>query len=324
MGGTAAVQPTFVAANRRHIAHHHTAFSALPRAALGPLFYFRCNETLPLYVGPPEPFYDPRRVTLPIRKYFRSAVPRSQPMNPFPPKTPATLADERLTREAVRIYERYAIEVVERFELCPWAAKARREGAVHPQVLLQDAPQDLDPSLHAIDTLARSPSVSIALFIYPRLNLSRLDFEHFLRRLRATDTERHAPGQVPFAMAAFHPEAQADLGDADRLVPFIRKTPDPTLQLVRGELLDESKLHATNGTAFVDSWMMTPQGLEREIGPSVRDRIGMKNLETVRQLGAATLQAVFSDIARDRAESYASLLTPLPVCKREGPGRPDE
>lgn len=215
--------------------------------------------------------------------------------------------DAELVREAERLYERYATEVVERFDLCPWAAHARREGSTRAKIILQEDPLDLTPSLDAIDELSNEPQIAVALFIYPRLGLDRLDFEHFLRRLRHTDSGRHPVGSIPFVMAAFHPDAAPDLDDPDRLIPFIRRTPDPTLQLVRREVLDSVQTRSRTGTAFADLWMLSPAGLDRETGLSVRERITVKNFEVVRSVGVDTLEAVFRDIARDRAETYGRL-----------------
>lgn len=234
------------------------------------------------------------------------ALARENPLHQGPQGVPFD-PDAALVREALRLYERYAIEVVERFDLCPWAAHARREGSTRARIFLQDSPLDLTPSLEAIEALAREPEIAVVFFIYPRLELDRLDFEHFLRRFRHADSERHPIGSIPFAMAAFHPEAPADLGDPDRLIPFIRRTPDPTLQLVRRDALDSVQARSRTGTAFADLWMLSPAGREREPGPSVRERITLKNFEMVRSAGADALEAVFRDIARDRADTYARI-----------------
>lgn len=217
-----------------------------------------------------------------------------------------SLRNERLAREATRLYERYAVEAVERFDLCPWASRARRDGEVRTEVLLGREPADLEPTLSAITTLAACESVTVGILLFPNLIVGRLDFEHFLRRLRQADTARHDLGGVPFAMAAFHPDASLDLTDADRLIPFIRRTPDPTLQLVRRSALEALRARPDQGTAFAHLWMMNPLAPQKETTPNVRDRIALRNLETARREGAA-IEAVFEDIARDRAETYARL-----------------
>jgi hypothetical protein len=220
---------------------------------------------------------------------------------------PHPAPDDQVVREVIRIYERYAREVVERFDFCPWATRARREGAAEPRVLLGEDPDDFSASLQVISAFAARPTVSVGLLIYPRFSLGRLDFEHFVRRLRQADGERHEPGSIPFAMAAFHPRAQPDLEDAERMVPFLRRAPDPTIQLVRCDALSAVRGEPTNGTALVEVWMLSPAGLAKEETIGVRERIALNNLKTVRDVGPAAIEAVLADIERDRATAYAQL-----------------
>ncbi len=93
-----------------------------------------------------------------------------------------------------------------------------------------------------------------------------------------------------FLAAAFHPDYPAPEGGATnggaaaaaRLVPFIRRTPDPTLQLVRASLLD---------------------GLRGQVS----DDVARDNQATVTARGLAALDALLTDIRRDRDASYARL-----------------
>jgi hypothetical protein len=220
---------------------------------------------------------------------------------------PESEPDAKLVEEALRLYDRYAVEVVERLDLCPWARRARREGAVARHVFLQESADDLQESLLQIEALERLAPISIGLFIYPRIGLGRLDFEHFVRRLRHADSTLHEPGQIPFAMAAFHPEAKPELSDPDRLVPFLRRSPDPTIQLVRREVLDAVRGEGTRGTAFAEAWMLDPQLGMIRTEPGIRERIALNNLETIQRLGPASVEAILDDIALDRRESYARI-----------------
>jgi hypothetical protein len=221
------------------------------------------------------------------------------------PSSSASDSDALKTQEVLRIYERYAREVVERFDFCPWAARARREGSAQPRVLFQQDLADFSASLRVIDELSEAPRVQVGLLIFPCSGASRLDFEHFVRRLRHADAQRHDPSSIPFAMAAFHPHAAPDLEDPDRLVPFIRRSPDPTIQLVRHDALQQVRGDATGGTALVEVWMLSPAGISTPEEPDIRDRIARNNLRTVRDVGVTAVEAVLADIAADRAESYA-------------------
>src|SRR4051812_43868216 len=146
--------------------------------------------------------------------------------------------ESALRSEALRVYRRYMLEVVEGFTLCPWALAARREGHVAEHVILAENQANPGQSLELLQGLAGELQTDIALFIYPDFELDRLGFEGFVRTLREQDAARWEVGEIPFAMAAFHPDARADLQEPERLIPFLRRTPDPTVQVVRRAALD--------------------------------------------------------------------------------------
>jgi hypothetical protein len=215
--------------------------------------------------------------------------------------------DDAIEREALRVYRRYVTEVVERFDLCPWAASARREGLVSEHVILAENLLDPQRTLAQIASLASEPSREVALLIFPELELDRMAFERFVRTVRERDAERHEPGEIPFAMAAFHPDAPVELDDPERLIPYLRRTPDPTIQLVRMRVLDRVRGKHPEGTAFVDvEALFSPSALAPN-RPSLRQKIAQTNLETVLAVGPGALDAVVSDIRRDRDASYARL-----------------
>jgi len=213
--------------------------------------------------------------------------------------THVTLPDT-IEEETLRLNRRYLAEVVERFVLCPWARSARNEGHVAECVIQQELPDDFAPSLMTIDTLSERAEIEVALLMYPRLYLSRLDFEHFARGLRALDADRYEPGEAPFAMAAFHPDATPQLDDPERLIPFLRRSPYPTLQLVRTTSLERVRGDETEGTAFLDLDLLGVASLPMPPAPTLRERIARRNLETIRAEGVESVERVLEDIFRDR------------------------
>jgi hypothetical protein len=217
-------------------------------------------------------------------------------------------ANTELILQAERLYGRYASEVVERFNLCPWAQHARATGRVRLRVFTETDVNVLDPSLRAIAEFAPETHYEVALFIYPRIDLERRRFEYFVRSLQRADAAQHPLGEQPFAMAAFHPEASAEFGSTERLIPFLRRTPDPTVQLVRRSVLEGARAAAGEGTEFVDMQTLDIQALlSAPPVMSTRQRIAEQNYQTVRRVGVAELETAFSDIQRDRRETYARL-----------------
>jgi len=215
--------------------------------------------------------------------------------------------ESALRDEALRVYRRYMLEVVEGFTLCPWAAAARRDGHVVEAVILAENQADPQQSLTLLDSLKAKPETDIALFIYPDLELDRLGFESFVRTVRERDAARHAVGTIPFAMAAFHPDARPDLNEPERLIPFLRRTPDPTIQVVRCTALDRVRGNSQEGTSFFDLANLGTLPLPQKEPVSLRQRIAQANLDTALEVGVDTLEALFQDIRRDRDESYARI-----------------
>jgi hypothetical protein len=154
--------------------------------------------------------------------------------------------------------------------------------------------------------LAARDAIEIALFIYPRMGVGRLDFEHFLRQLRTVDHDRHEIGRVPFAMAAFHPDAPPQLDDPERLIPFLRRSPYPTLQLVRTTALERVRGHEVDGTAYLDLDLHALPALGAP-PPALRERIARHNLATVQRVGVATVEGAIAAILADRDATDARL-----------------
>jgi len=241
-----------------------------------------------------------------IRDTRSARISRARATDPLYSRCAVT-DDSALRREALRVYRRYMLEVVEGFDLCPWAASARRDGRVVESVILGEKLADPSQSLAQLSALEPQPKTEIALFIYPDLELDRLSFESFVRTLRERDAARHELGEIPFAMAAFHPDARADTGDPERLIPFLRRTPDPTIQVVRLAALERVRGKSQEGTSFFDLANLAVLPLPRKEPVSLRQRIAQNNLETALKVGVAALEAVLADIRRDRDESYARL-----------------
>jgi hypothetical protein len=218
-------------------------------------------------------------------------------------------APDALSAEAIRLYRRYEREVVQSLALCPWAERARRDGRVAERVV-QSTELAEAPALDAIAELAKDGSVDIGLLLFPRLPVAFGPFERFVSRLSSADAERRELGTAPFALAAFHPDAPLDSSDPERLIPFLRRTPDPTIQLVRVSALERVREGFNEGTEFVDIRFIATTGLSREDTLPLRERIARANHRTVTRLGVAELEKRFAAIRADRDAAYARLAAP--------------
>ena len=214
--------------------------------------------------------------------------------------------DRAWVREATRLHERYTLEVVEHFGLCPWATRARLGKRLRVEVMLQNDDVDVGPALSALDLWAPDEAMEVAFILFPRLCLSRAEFDRFVSRIRADDARRRELGSAPFAMVGFHPDASPSLEDPERLIPFLRRTPDPCIQVVRIAVLDRVRGSIPEGTQFVDVTVLD-MSMTGPVEVSVRDRVGRANLETARRVGVDELRACMDDIRRDRDATYRKL-----------------
>lgn len=220
--------------------------------------------------------------------------------------------EHRLRAEALRIYLRYATEVVEALGLCPWARRAREQGRVRPEVMLGADPGP-DEVLAVADAVFADPRVDIGLIIFPRLggdirgHRDRKGFHQLMTRVRARDVERHAPATPPLVMADFHPHAEPDMTSPARLVSFVRRSPDPTIQVVRHATLEAVQGAEVRGTAYIPQGSLSLDDLPALAGVPLHQRIAEANHATIARLGVAQVQALLDDIRADRDRAYARI-----------------
>lgn len=198
-----------------------------------------------------------------------------------------------MTEACLRLCDRYLNEVVLAFGLCPWAEPALRAGQVGRSVCLNE-PVQLDEVLSGIDAFeaAHAPVVEIGLLLFPRFTGGWAAFDSFGERVRRADRARRAPPSLPpFLIATFHPDGADSLSHPNRLLSFIRRSPDPLLQLVRASTVYDLK----------------------DRHPTLSDDVAHRNWTTLteRTEGGATnadaLASAVEAIHRDRAATYNRL-----------------
>lgn len=223
--------------------------------------------------------------------------------------TDEPMDNQRLIQEALRVYHRYATEVVEPLGLCPWAKRARLDGRVTRRVIVKSDPDPADILPH-LDAVADDASVDIGLLLLPRLSLDLSHFRRFVNAVRQADSARHPPGGGHLYMAEFHPQAALDTGSSARLVSFIRRTPDPTIQLVRRAVLDEVRAREPSGTQYMDPQALIAGDLPEPPPAPLHERIADTNFAAIEEFGFARLSAIMDDIRADRDRAYAALAGP--------------
>ncbi len=193
--------------------------------------------------------------------------------------------------EVHRIWGRYLVEVVEAFELCPWARSARVSDEIAIGIV-PGTPDDGAWVACATELLAR-PTTRVAMVVGPELAIEPLA----LRVVR----DRVAAAMPHAGVADFHPAGALDLATPARAVAFARRSPDPMLQLVPLALLRAVREPPPVADRARQAAILRGTAPEPELG--VADRIAATNHATI-AARHAEIAAVLADIARDRAASY--------------------
>lgn len=157
------------------------------------------------------------------------------------------------------LHDRYLLEVVEALALCPFARRCREQGRVARPLFYSTpaAPLGIDPAHVAaeLDRLTRAdPQLEVVLLTFvlppdPHHPWHAVDpCEDLVRAVRDA-YEARVPAGLRFYMVGFHPRLQGP-SDArrpatpDGLVPWLRRTPDPVIQCIRADLLDQVRRQA--------------------------------------------------------------------------------
>lgn len=198
-------------------------------------------------------------------------------------------------RDAViRVFERYLVEVVERYDLCPWARATREGGALAVEVVW--GTPTLDEWTAAAEALLAREHTRVAMVIAPELSISPVD----LHGMRGEVAMR-----IPTAgVAEFHPDAALDLSTPARLVPFVRRSPDPLLQLVPLSIIDQMRSSSANAGLAHQAKILS--GNAPPPRPEVAERIASANHATLRDRHEEMTSTLLA-ISEDRARSYAEL-----------------
>lgn len=191
----------------------------------------------------------------------------------------------------------YLRTVVEAYHVCPWARTCREQGKLHREIVHGE-----DPAAALRDRLAHlqqsgDDGFEVALVILPEFAAGPQAFERLARRLETeVAAELAAQGRAPAChLVAFHPELNFGTDAPHRLVGLLRRSPDPTLQLVRRSVLDRVRGQEPPDEVVVDEG--APQEVLARLAQEpphvgVSERVARANLATWQRQGPDLTQAI--------------------------------
>lgn len=193
-----------------------------------------------------------------------------------------TVPDPRVTAALAR-NDQYLRDFIEAFDVCPFARTCRERGRLHRAVLLghgEALTAEIDAAVLAVQ--GGDPGIEVALLLLPEIGLEPAEFEalatQVARRVAATLQARGE--RLAFHIVAFHPRHPFRDDDAHRLVGLMRRSPDPTLQLVRATVLDALRGPPTETKRYVALEDLADLPVPGPPSRSLSTRIAEANLET--------------------------------------------
>jgi len=186
--------------------------------------------------------------------------------------------------------DRYLRDFVEALNLCPFAKRCREEGRLVRRVILDD--YVLPALLRAAAEVETLPEkqCEVALFLVPGFTDGAAAFLELCAEVRRP--LRH------FHCVAFHPGLKADFSSENRAVQFLRRAPDPTLQLVRIATLERVRGERSGGTVYVPN----PAAKDLHLPPSLSEEIARANLATILEHGPATLERLLQSFTAPQGD----------------------
>ena len=181
--------------------------------------------------------------------------------------------------------------MVERFSVCPWAKAARVEDRMRTHVVTERscAADTLRP---VIEKWADDDRVEVAFVIAPLFVGSREAFASWASTVASLREE-------VFLGAPFHPEPRPGT------IPLLRRTPDPTLQLVRRVRLEA--IRAQDPPHYQDIFTLDLRSLERAGDPKTVAASVLAHNDRLLAEARPELESVLEAIHQDRQTTYGDM-----------------
>lgn len=223
---------------------------------------------------------------------------------PFALSERLSLAErQRIETLALDANDRYVIELLERENLCPYAKAGRERGATARWVHFAEA-DDPEPIARIFAEAAPS-ELEVVQVIFPLLEVEAQVFARFVNDF--TEALNRRRGRPVFASAALHPGLGYRRDTPAGLISLFRHAPDPTLQWVRLETLDNIYRGRKGGTSFVD--LANLRGvLEATPKRDLYDEIARANQATAERLGIDALAERLARLSEETQAGYRAVL----------------
>lgn len=221
---------------------------------------------------------------------------------------------ERIAELALAANARWTREVIEAGNYCPFARRAREQQRATALVSFDtvdlDQPERSADGLFAhADRLANDERAEVVQVIFPLLEVTSDRWQRYAKGLTAAVHRRRGQGSV-FAVAAFHPELPWSGDGPQAIVPLLRRTPDPTIQWLRLDVLHRVREGRPEGDVVLPDGPEQAQKLLKQARrPSLSEVVAQANWDTARGHGLDALEARLRELSHAAQAQYADAVS---------------
>jgi nitrite reductase/ring-hydroxylating ferredoxin subunit len=238
-------------------------------------------------------------------------APAQPPTVPFAALPALPEATRRaLEQAALESNDRYLETFLEPSSFCPFSRGGRAREQTRRFVHYADT-AELQPFLDLLVEAASDPSKVVIQVIVPLVEVSPEAWSRFCHAVTAVGNEllraQQKQGKDTFAIAPLHPELPYSTVNPFAMIPLFRRTPDPTIQWVRLDALEQLYEGRTGDTEYVDADDLATL-LSRPKRSALFERIAESNLKMAERLGVAAIERTLRELSRSAHARYTRLL----------------
>jgi len=239
------------------------------------------------------------------------------PFDPLPELDDATR--RRLQAAALQANDRYVSSFLEEHSICPFARGGRALGAATRFVHFVET-TDAEPFVELMARAASNPAWGVIQVILPMVTVAPEVWARFCYAVTAAANARLSSAET-YAVAPLHPDLAFSLTNPFTLIPLFRRAPDPTIQWVRLDALEQ--IYA--GRSAVDVFV-APEDIAAFLSNPRRtplfDRIAETNRKMALRLGIDNVVRTLDTLRRDARTAYTSILLDDPEPETNEAGCP--
>lgn len=206
---------------------------------------------------------------------------------------------------ALRANAQYVQAFLEEYSFCPFSRGGRVQGQTAVYVHFAES-NEMQPLVDLVAELAPHADKVVIQVIFPMIDVSAEDWRTFCHELTNAANMRLPQGET-YAVAPLHPGLSYRTTTPYTLIPLFRRAPDPTIQWVRLDGLEQIYAGRSRKDIYIPPELIQAY-LAKPYRKPLFDQIAETNMKMAIRLGIEFIENTLSDISKQAQLGYRSAL----------------